>query len=95
MPFPDLKGSQAELPQIGSSLGWRDRLGILKVRWGIGRMNYSVAPGLYRLGNPDENSPVLVTANYKMTFDLLRSRGKVNIGECQSRLVANRVVPWK
>ena len=47
---------------------------MLKVRWGIGRMNYSVAPGLYRLGKADENSPVLVTANYKMTFDLLRSQ---------------------
>ena len=25
-----------------------------------------------RLGNPDNNSPVLVTANYKMSFDYLR-----------------------
>jgi hypothetical protein len=35
-------------------------------------MNYSVPPGLYRLGKPDENSPVLVTANYKLTVDFLR-----------------------
>jgi acetyl-CoA decarbonylase/synthase complex subunit gamma len=35
-------------------------------------MNYSVAPGIYALGNPDDNSPVLVTANYKMSFDYLR-----------------------
>lgn len=35
-------------------------------------MNYKVDPGLYRVGSPDESSSVLVTANYKMTFDALR-----------------------
>jgi len=39
----------------------------------VGRMNYSVDPGLYALGNPDHASQVLVTANYKMSFDALRS----------------------
>jgi len=36
-------------------------------------MNYTVDPGLYALGTPDSDSPVLVTANYKMSFDRLRS----------------------
>jgi len=35
-------------------------------------MNYIVDPGLYALGEPDKNSPVLVTSNYKMSFDFLR-----------------------
>lgn len=35
-------------------------------------MRYTVAPGLYALGSPDAGSPVLVTANYKLTFDRLR-----------------------
>jgi acetyl-CoA decarbonylase/synthase complex subunit gamma len=35
-------------------------------------MHYTVEPGLYALGKPDERSPVLVTANYKMSFDKLR-----------------------
>jgi hypothetical protein len=35
-------------------------------------MDYKVDPGLYCVGAPDEGSPVLVTANYKMTFDRLR-----------------------
>ncbi len=35
-------------------------------------MHYTVEPGLYALGKPDENSPVLVTANFKMSFDMLR-----------------------
>jgi acetyl-CoA decarbonylase/synthase complex subunit gamma len=36
-------------------------------------MDYSIDPGLYALGNPDRESPVLVSANYKMSFDALRS----------------------
>jgi hypothetical protein len=47
-------------------------MGSWKVRWGINRMEYKVAPGLYGIGEPGEDSPVLVTANYKMTFDRLR-----------------------
>jgi acetyl-CoA decarbonylase/synthase complex subunit gamma len=35
-------------------------------------MHYTIEPGLYALGEPDEKSPVLVTANYKMSFDKLR-----------------------
>ena len=35
-------------------------------------MNYTVNPGLCRVGNPDDASPALVTANYKMSFDRLR-----------------------
>ncbi len=35
-------------------------------------MDYTVDPGLYALGAPDDQSPVLVTANYKLSFDKLR-----------------------
>ena len=57
---------------VSTSLVFKDRLGAWKVRWGIGRMNYTVAPGLYAVGKPDGASPVLVSANYKLTFDTLR-----------------------
>ncbi|MFB3886708.1 MAG: mercury methylation corrinoid protein HgcA [Thermodesulfobacteriota bacterium] len=60
------------VPQVSSSLVWADRLGTFKARWGINRMHYTIDPGLYALGEPDEKSPVLVTANYKMSFDRLR-----------------------
>jgi hypothetical protein len=36
-------------------------------------MSYTVDPGLYALGNPDHESSVLVTANYKLSFDSLRA----------------------
>ena len=35
-------------------------------------MHYVIEPGLYALGSPDEQTPVLVTGNYKMSFDCLR-----------------------
>lgn len=59
--------------ETDSVITFADRLGAWKARWGIGRMNYLVEPGLYRLGKPDRRSPVFVSANYKMSFDILRS----------------------
>jgi hypothetical protein len=35
-------------------------------------MDYAIDPGLYRIGSPDADSPVLVTANYKLTVDSVR-----------------------
>ena len=58
---------------MSAELTAKDRWGTFKVRWGVGRMNYKVDPGLYALGEPDADSPVLVTANYKLSFDALRS----------------------
>jgi hypothetical protein len=50
----------------------RDYLGAAGVRLGIRRMDYAVAPGLYAVGAPDKDAPVLVSANYKLSFDILR-----------------------
>jgi len=60
------------VPRVHSRIGSRDLLGRWRVRWGLGRDHYRVAPGLYALGAPDGNAPVLVTANYKLTFDIVR-----------------------
>ncbi|MEN6621050.1 MAG: mercury methylation corrinoid protein HgcA [Smithella sp.] len=60
------------IPQVSAQLNIRDHWGTIKARCGVNRMNYAVDPGLYALGFPDKNSPVLVTANYKMSFDYLR-----------------------
>jgi hypothetical protein len=35
-------------------------------------MDYTINPGLYSVGKPNGASPVLVSANYKLTFDILR-----------------------
>jgi hypothetical protein len=60
------------IPKVSSHLSWNDKLGTIKVRWSISRNNYKVEPGIYALGLPDKNSEVLVTANYKLSFDTLR-----------------------
>lgn len=67
-----VKGPAGSIPRVSSALVRADRWGSVKARWGVGRMNYTVDPGLYALGSPDEQAPVLVTANYKMSFDRLR-----------------------
>jgi len=66
------KTALGTVPLISSSLSFADRLGAVKVRLGFGRMKYLVTPGLYALGQPDSDSPVLVSANYKLSFDHLR-----------------------
>ncbi len=67
-----VKTASGTVPQVSSTLTWRDHFGTIKTRWGVGRMSYIVDPGLHALGNPDESSSVLVSANYKMSFDRLR-----------------------
>jgi len=58
---------------VSTELTRADRLGALRMRFDMGRMAYRVAPGLYRVGDPTPGSPVLVTSNYKLTFDHVRS----------------------
>ncbi|MBK5247314.1 MAG: acetyl-CoA synthase subunit gamma, partial [Peptostreptococcaceae bacterium] len=60
------------MKQISTKLTKEDIRDTWKARWGVNRMNYKVDPGLYRVGEADELSPVLVSANYKMSFDMLR-----------------------
>jgi len=64
-------GSES-IPLVSTTLLLNDIFGAWKVRWGIGRDSYIVEPGLYAVGKPNAASPVLVSANYKLTFDTLR-----------------------
>jgi len=49
-----------------------DYLGAIGVRLSIRRMRYIVTPGVYAFGSPGPDSPVFVSANYKLSFDHLR-----------------------
>ena len=60
------------MPQVTTELRFADRVGACKARWGIGRMEYMVPPGLYAIGTPTPDDPVVVTANYKMSYDIVR-----------------------
>ncbi len=62
-----------KVPHISTSLTYNDHFGACMARWGINRMGYIVPPGCYAIGMPSPDSPVIVTANYKMSYDLIRS----------------------
>lgn len=68
----EIRTFRGSVPVVSTNLNFKDKLGAWKVRWGIGRMNYKINPGLYAIGKPGHKSPVLVSANYKLTFDVLR-----------------------
>jgi hypothetical protein len=63
----------AGIMKTDTVMRWRDRLGVVRVRLGIRRNQYQVTPGLYALGAPGPASPVFVSANYKLSFDVLRT----------------------
>jgi hypothetical protein len=64
------------VPRVKDYLERQDHLGTLKVRLGIGRNSYKITPGLYAVGSPTPEAPVLVSANYKLSFDVLRRETK-------------------
>ncbi len=67
-----LKTVVGPVPVVSTRLTWRDKLGMVAVRLGIRRMSYAIRPGLYAVGHPGRNSYIFVSANYKLSFDLLR-----------------------
>jgi hypothetical protein len=60
------------VPRIKTTLEAKDHSGTLAARIGVGRNDYKVSPGLYATGDPQPSDPVLVTSNYKLSFDHLR-----------------------
>lgn len=68
------------VPVIKTELALSDVFSTVLVRCGINRHRYTAAPGLYAVGLPDKSSEVLVTANFKLTFDHLRKElQKLNV----------------
>jgi len=58
--------------RIATKWSWRDRVEHFRCRVGSFRNRYAIEPRLYAVGRPGPRSEVLVTANYKLSFDLLR-----------------------
>ncbi|WP_148208277.1 mercury methylation corrinoid protein HgcA [Methanosphaerula palustris] len=65
--------SPSAMMQTTSRLSSADRRDHLLARLGVDRMGHLVRPGLYELGHPDRTAQVIVTANYTLTFDAVRS----------------------
>lgn len=68
----EIETPAGKITQVSTVWTNKDWFSTIKVRWSIGRMNYNVPPGLYAVGNPDENSDVYVSCNFKLSFDILR-----------------------
>lgn len=62
-----------DVPRVAARLTGHDRLDAWATRWKIGRNRLRLNPGLYAVGSPSAESPLLATANYKLSFDALRS----------------------
>lgn len=58
---------------LSTELKNRDKISNMEVRLGIGRDDYKIPTGIYAIGSPNEDSPILVTGNYKLTIDKLRT----------------------
>jgi hypothetical protein len=65
--------TQAAVRPIPSALRWAEHWDHVLARLGVRRSQHRVEPGLYSVGAPDADSPVLVSANYTLSFDALRS----------------------
>lgn len=70
----EIETAAGAVPVVPARLRARDRLQGWLTRWGYRRMSHTIAPGLYAVGAPDPDSPVLVSANYNLSFDSLRVR---------------------
>ncbi|MBU2489705.1 MAG: hypothetical protein KKA60_09965 [Proteobacteria bacterium] len=60
------------VPRVRTRLSACDLSRHAAARMGIARSSHRVTPGLYCVGKAGAESPVLVTANYSLSFDALR-----------------------
>jgi len=64
------------VPAVSTEITQTERREHLWCRVSAYREAYTVQPGLYAAGSPDKDADVLVSANYKLSFDALRKELK-------------------
>lgn len=64
---------EGPVPVASTILRRSERLSHIRARMTNFRMRFSVEPGLYAVGSPDRSSDIFISANYKMSFDILRT----------------------
>jgi len=60
------------VPHVSTDIKLSERIGHIRSRASSFRMKFSLKPGLYAVGTPASTSDILVTANYRLSFDHLR-----------------------
>lgn len=66
----NLKESNNKVEPVTSTITPSNRKDHFLARIGINRNGHRVGAGLYALGSPTPDSPVFVTANYTLCFDV-------------------------
>lgn len=66
----------SQVMEASANLSGKERRDHALARIGYKRGEHRVAPGLYKVNGPTEQSPVLVTANYSLSFDAVREQLK-------------------
>lgn len=67
----DIDGLQ--VPVLSRDMKLKDNIATAMVRCGINRYTYEVPTGLYLIGELEHAKDVIVTCNYKLTIDVLRT----------------------
>ncbi len=67
-----LRTDVGQVPVISTDLSRSDYQEHVRCRTSAYRNSYTVSPGLYAAGSPGRDSDILVSANYKLSFDTLR-----------------------
>jgi len=67
-----IKTVAGDIVRINSAITFKDKVEHFRCRISSFRNNYTVESKLYALGNPNADSDVFVSANYKYSFDHLR-----------------------
>jgi len=67
-----VKTSVGNVLKVATEINQSERWEHVKCRASAFRNSYTVSPGLYAVGEPDMDAHVLVSANYKLSFDVLR-----------------------
>ncbi len=67
-----IRTAAGEVCRVSTDWSWSDQWGRIKSRISAYRMKYIVIPGLYAVGEPGQESDVFASANYKLSFDILR-----------------------
>jgi len=69
----EINSAEGPVPVAATVLRPSEKFAHIRARVTNFRMRFSVEPGLYAVGSPDRSSDIFISANYKMSFDILRS----------------------
>ena len=69
----EITTAEGPVPVAATVLTTAEKFAHLRARLTNFRMRFSIEPGLYAVGSPDRSSDIFISANYTMSFDILRA----------------------